>query len=51
MIHVIPTENCKAAQPVGKTLVQHPLVLLDQQLRWLAKENDDAIRTRQHGRP
>ena len=46
MLHVIPTENCKAAQPVGKTLVQHPLVLLDQQLRCLAKEDDDAIRKR-----
>ena len=50
MIHVIPTENCKAAQPVGKTLVQHPLVLLDQQLRRLAKENDVAIRKRPGGR-
>jgi hypothetical protein len=50
MIHVIPTEHCKAAQPVGKTLVQHPLVLLDQQLRCLAKEDDNAIRTRQRGR-
>ncbi len=45
MIHVIPTENCKAAQPVGKTLV-----LLDQQLRCLAKEDDDAIRKRPRGR-
>jgi hypothetical protein len=27
-----------STQPMSKTLARHPLVLLDQQLKWLAKE-------------
>ena len=41
---MISSQERKAAQPVGKTRAQHPLVLLDQQLKRLAKEDDDAIR-------
>lgn len=41
---MISSQERKAAQPVDKTRAQHPLVLLDQQLKRLAKEDDDAIR-------
>jgi hypothetical protein len=36
----------KAEQKVSKALARNPLVLLDQQLRSLAKEDDDTIRKR-----
>jgi hypothetical protein len=35
---VISTEDCKVEQPMGKMLARHPLVLLDHQLKNLAKE-------------
>jgi hypothetical protein len=47
MIDLVPPEDCKATQQVSKTLPQHPLVLLDQQLKSLVRENDDAIIQRQ----
>ena len=37
---MISTDNSKVEQPMTKTLARHPLVLLDQQLKNLAKEND-----------
>ena len=37
---MISAENCKVEQPMSKTLTRHPLVLLDQQLKNLAKEDD-----------
>jgi hypothetical protein len=37
---MISTENWKVEQPMSKTLARHPLVLLDQQLKNLAKEDD-----------
>jgi hypothetical protein len=45
---MISTEDCKAEQPMSKTLARHPLVLLDQQLMHLVKEDNDA--TRKHAR-
>jgi hypothetical protein len=47
MIDLVPPEDCKATQQVSKTLAQHPLVLLDQQLKSLVRENDEAIIQRQ----
>jgi hypothetical protein len=47
MIDLAPPEDCKATQQVSKTLAQHPLVLLDQQLQSLVKEDDNAISQRQ----
>ena len=49
MIHLVPREeeDCTVTQRVSTTLAQHPLVLLDQQLRSLVKEDDNAIRQRQ----
>jgi hypothetical protein len=47
MIDLAPPEDCKATQQVSKTLAQHPLVLLDQQLQSLVKEEGDAIMQRQ----
>jgi hypothetical protein len=47
MIDLAPPEDCKATQQVSKTLAQHPLVLLDQQLQSLVKEEGDAIIHRQ----
>jgi hypothetical protein len=35
---IYPTEDREAKQRVSKALVQHPLVLLDQQLKRLVKE-------------
>jgi len=46
-IHLVPSEDSKVTQRVGKMLAQHPLVLLDQQLRSLVKEDDNAISQRQ----
>ena len=40
---MISTEDSKVEQ-LMKTLARHPLVLLDQQLKNLAKEDNDAIR-------
>lgn len=37
---MISTEDCKVEQPMSKTLARHPLVLLDHQLKNLAKEDD-----------
>lgn len=37
---MISTENREAEQPVSHTLARHPLVLLDQKLKNLAKEDD-----------
>ena len=34
---MISTDHSKVEQPMAKTLVRHPLVLLDQQLKNLAK--------------
>ena len=47
MIDLAPPEDSKATQQVSKTLAQHPLVLLDQQLQSLVKEEGDAIIHRQ----
>jgi hypothetical protein len=43
MIDLAPPEDCKVTQQLSKTLAQHPLVLLDQQLQSLVKEEGDAI--------
>jgi hypothetical protein len=40
------SEERKAERQLSKALARNPLVLLDQQLRRLAKEDDDAIRKR-----
>jgi hypothetical protein len=37
---MISTGDSKVEQPMAKTLARHPLVLLDQQLKNLAKEDD-----------
>jgi hypothetical protein len=37
---MISTDDSKVEQPMAKTLARHPLVLLDQQLKNLAKEDD-----------
>jgi predicted small metal-binding protein len=37
---MLSTEDSKVEQPVSKTLARHPLVLLDQQLKNLVKEDD-----------
>jgi hypothetical protein len=42
-IDLVPPDDRKVTQQVSKTLTQHPLVLLDQQLKSLVKEDDDAI--------
>ena len=39
----------KAEQPLSKAMSRNPLVLLDEQLQILAKEDDDAIRKRKRG--
>jgi hypothetical protein len=36
---VVSPEDCKLEQPMSKTLAQHPLVLLDDELKSLAKED------------
>ena len=46
-IHLVPPEDRQVTQRVGKTLAQHPLVLLDLQLRSLVKEDDNATSQRQ----
>jgi hypothetical protein len=38
---MLSTEDWKVEPPMSKTLARHPLVLLDQQLKNLAKEEDD----------
>lgn len=43
---MISSQDRKAEQPLSKALARNPLVLLDQQLQSLAKEDDDAIRKR-----
>ena len=50
MIQLVPPEDRIAPQRMSKT--QHPLVLLDQQLQRLAKEDDDngQCQRRQHRR-
>ncbi len=40
------TSSRNAQQPLGQRLAQHPLVLLDQELKSLVKEDDDAINER-----
>ena len=40
----------KAEQPLNNAMARNPLVLLDQHLQSLAKEDDDAIRKRNPGR-
>lgn len=47
MIRLVPPDDRKVTQRVSKTLTQHPLVLLDQQLKSLVREDDDAIIQRQ----
>jgi hypothetical protein len=37
---MISSDDSKVEQPMAKTLARHPLVLLDQQLKNLAKEDD-----------
>jgi hypothetical protein len=37
---MISTDDSKVEQPMAKPLTRHPLVLLDQQLKNLAKEDD-----------
>jgi hypothetical protein len=37
---MISTEDCNVERPMNKTLARHPLVLLDQQLKNLANEDD-----------
>lgn len=39
---ICPTEGREARQPLSKTLAHHPLVLLDQQLQRLAKQDSYA---------
>ena len=41
---MIASQDRKAEQPMSKALARNPLVLLDQQLQSLAKEDDNAIR-------
>ena len=43
---MISSQERKAEQPLSKALTRNPLVLLDQQLQSLAKEDEDAIRKR-----
>jgi hypothetical protein len=43
MIDFVQPEDCNVTQRRSQTLTQHPLVLLDQQLRSLVREDDDAI--------
>jgi hypothetical protein len=47
MIDLAPPEELQSDSAVSKTLAQHPLVLLDQQLQSLVKEEGDAIIHRQ----
>ena len=47
---MISSQERKAEQPLSKALTRNPLVLLDQQLQSLAKEDDDAIRKRKRAR-
>jgi hypothetical protein len=43
---MISYQDRKAEQPLNKAMARNPLVLLDQQLQSLTKEDDDAIRKR-----
>ena len=43
---MISSQDRKGKQPLSKAMARNPLVLLDQQLQSLAKEDDDAIRKR-----
>jgi hypothetical protein len=43
---MLSSQDRKAKQPLSKALARNPLVLLDQQLQSLAKEDDHAIRKR-----
>jgi hypothetical protein len=43
MIDFVQPEDCNVTQRRSQTLTQHPLILLDQQLRSLVREDDDAI--------
>ena len=43
---MISSQERKAEQPLSKALARNPLVLLDQQLQSLAKDDEDAIRKR-----
>jgi hypothetical protein len=45
--HFVAPADREVTQPVSKGLTQHPLVLLDQQLKRLVRENEDAIIQRQ----
>ena len=43
---VISSQARKTKQPLSKAMARNPLVLLDQQLQSLAKEDDHALRKR-----
>jgi hypothetical protein len=47
---MISYQGRKAEQTVNKAMARNPLVLLDQHLQSLAKEDDDAIRKRNRAR-
>ena len=47
---VSPTKD-REAEPLSKALAKHPLVLLDQQLKRLAKEENHAIERQPRARP
>ncbi len=47
---MISTARRHVEQPMSKALARHPLVLLDQQLKRLAEEDDDAIPRERRGR-
>jgi len=45
------TEDREAEQPLSNALAKHPLVLLDQQLKRLADEDNHAIEGQPRARP
>ena len=45
--HFVPPADREMTQSVSKGLIQHPLVLLDQELKSLVRENEHAIIQRQ----
>jgi hypothetical protein len=47
---MISYEGRKAEQPLNTAMARNPLVLLDQHLQSLAREDDDAIRERNRAR-
>jgi hypothetical protein len=44
---MISSQDRKAEQPLSKAMARNPLVLLDQQLQSLAKEDNNATSQRQ----